>query len=70
MSDEILNVDLELAAFLGSDFAQSVSAELGEEVVSKIWLEGYAAAQSACLEAQSQAMAAFSWVTKSKEVEQ
>lgn len=44
MIEEIHTVDLELAAFLGSDFAQSVSAELGEEVVSRIWFEGYGAA--------------------------
>ena len=39
------DVDILLAAFLGTPFAQSVTAELGQDVVEAIWLKGFSEAQ-------------------------
>ena len=51
------DTEIELMAFLGSDFAASVVAEIGQETVSQIWIAGAKAQHEltaqACLECLS-----------------
>ena len=39
----ITDEEIELNAYLGTDFAQSVIAEVGQDVVEAIWRQGYLA---------------------------
>lgn len=40
------DVEILLNAFLGTDFAQSLVAEIGQSTVSEIWMNGYMEAQA------------------------
>ena len=46
MTEEISDLDIILAEFLGSDFAQSVRFEVGQEIIERIYLAGFSAAQA------------------------
>ena len=40
------DAEILLNAFLGTDFAQSLVAELGESTVAEVWMNGYMEAQA------------------------
>ena len=46
----ITDEEIELNAYLGTDFAQSVIAEIGQDAVEAIWRAGYLARSEADLQ--------------------
>lgn len=46
IAEHITDIELELIAFLGTDFGASVSAEIGQEAVADIFMAGSRARQS------------------------